>query len=58
MLRIEAKAGAIVLRHGDGPDERDVHGARDVRPSEEGGMYCVYMVKEVHRPSFCSEGGC
>ena len=41
-LRLEAKDYGIVLRHGDGPNQCDVYGARDVWVFESDGTYYMH----------------
>ena len=41
-LRLEAKDQGIVLRYGDGPDECDIYGARDVWVFEAKGVYYMH----------------
>ncbi|MFH1741894.1 MAG: hypothetical protein ABIH23_23065 [bacterium] len=48
-LRLEAKDQGVVLRHGDGPDQCDIYGARDVWVFEDRGTY--YMHYDAAGPS-------
>ena len=41
-LRMDAKDHGIVLRYGDGPDQCDMLGARDVWVFEDGGTYYMH----------------
>lgn len=41
-LRLDAKDYGIVMRHGDGPDQCDMLGARDVWVYESGGTYYMH----------------
>ena len=41
-LRMDAEDYGIVLRYGDGPDQCDVFGARDVWVFEAGGVYYMH----------------
>ncbi|MEK7684702.1 MAG: hypothetical protein AAB466_04710 [Verrucomicrobiota bacterium] len=41
-LRLEAKDHGVVLRHGDGPRQCDIYGARDVWVFEDGGSYYMH----------------
>ena len=42
VLRLEAKDQGVVLAHGDGPDQCDYLGARDIWVFEEGGTYYMH----------------
>jgi len=41
-LRLEAKDQGVVLKHGDGPGQCDMLGARDVWVYESGGTYYMH----------------
>lgn len=41
-LRLDAQDHGVVLRHGDGPEQCDIHGARDVWVYEAGGVYYMH----------------
>ena len=41
-LRLDAADHGVVLRHGDGPDQCDIHGARDVWVYEADGTYYMH----------------
>src|SRR5262249_25048164 len=41
-LRMEADDAGIVLRHGDGPDQCDIYGARDVWVFQSDGSYYMH----------------
>ena len=42
LLRMDAKDHGIVLRYGDGPDQCDILGARDVWVFEDNGTYYMH----------------
>ena len=41
-LRLEAKDQGVVLKHGDGPGQCDMLGARDIWVYEAGGTYYMH----------------
>ncbi len=42
ILRLEARDHGVVLKHGDGPEQCDIHGARDIWVYEAGGIYYMH----------------
>lgn len=53
-LRMDAKDHGIVLRHGDGPDQCDILGARDVWVFEADGTYYMHYDAAGPRGWLCS----
>lgn len=41
-MRMNARDAGVVLRHGDGPNQCDIYGARDVWVWEDGGLYYMH----------------
>ena len=41
-LRLDAKDAGIILRHGDGPNQCDINGAREPTLIEDGGKYHLF----------------
>ncbi len=41
-LRLDAKDAGIILRHGDGPNQCDINGAREPTLIEDGGKYYLF----------------
>jgi predicted GH43/DUF377 family glycosyl hydrolase len=41
-LRLDAQDAGVVLKHGDGPGECDIHGARDIWVYEDGGTFYMH----------------
>lgn len=42
LMRLEARDAGVVLRHGDGPNQCDIYGARDVWVFESDGKYYMH----------------
>ena len=54
VMRLEAKDQGIILRHGDGPGQCDIYGARDVWVYEDSGTYYMHYDAAGPRGWLCS----
>lgn len=54
VMRLEAKDQGVILRHGDGPGQCDVYGARDVWVFEDSGTYYMHYDAAGPRGWLCS----